>query len=182
MKRLVGLILIGFLFVFGCSAVKPRAEAPVPTAAEEPTATLLATHGENLLRANIEFGPEGQVVLTVRLKSGEPTGTEPFAALAMLASLYPERTRFQVNYPEPLPTPQLGSGDSTAAALADKGLWDGIVFNWSSKGQVNWHRVILIEGDRPVRLRGSYANGIDTATLQAVATGRQPIPVFTSMR
>ena len=144
------LLLAGTIFMSGCAS-----------ADREIASTLELLYGDRLVDTT-SFAQEGTAGLGIRLASGEPTGTEPFIALAVLTDAYPEMGRYDVSYYVPS-TPQ-------ADTLH--------IYRWNSANQrLEWQK-----GDYSGSLGTAFpmgeVAGVSADMIHDIVEGAEPIPEF----
>jgi len=163
MNRVLVLFGAMALLLAGCSGSPTSAVTGFDPSAS-PSATMQAIYGARLVSA--EPSDRGEIaVLVVRLASGEPTGTEPFAALASLVRLYPSKSEYQVSYY--LPPRRYPNADRDLTAY----VWR------PAHSDLEWTQGEF-SGSVGTSTLSGRASSIDTSTLLSVAAGKRQVPAF----
>lgn len=150
------------LMLAGCQNRAPVGEPVTGVDSSELTRTVQAIYQDRLT----DLSSKSAASAEIRLASGEPTGTEPFAVLATLVEANPGRPRYQVSYvlAEPGETPSGTLRKSTY-------MWD------SASRSVRWEASTFSGSVGTSWINGTIL-GLDAVALQAIGEGKRAVPAF----
>jgi len=178
-RRLVAGLVVVALTQFSCAGpARSRSDGPrEPQQARsfEPTLTLKRLYGDRFegISGLSEATAYDGCRMWVRLAGGEPTGTEPYAALIALARAVPGQESYDVVFAIPR--------DTSSGVPSSSGEQVLYGYGWHSRGLF-----VRSIGDATGSLVSVYpaqmANGIDFSDLQDIASGDAPIPALEPYR
>jgi len=121
----------------------------------EPTASVSAFYGESLVGTQVRRQDNGLAILKVDLSREVDDDRGPFVALATLIALEPDAAEYMAEY----------NGAR-------------VLYWWRpADGEVTKNRVSS-SGDMATPEPVGVVSGLTTATIQAIASGGQPVPAF----
>ena len=161
-RAIVMVVCSALLMLTGCSSRGPVGESIMGVSSAELTQTVEAIYGHRLNKLASDSAGSAEI----RLASGEPTGTEPFAVLAALVDADPGRPRYQVGYVLPEP---IGAHPET---------FHKSVYIWDSAAQsVRWETKTFSGSVGTNWINGDVV-GLDAGGLKAIGAGRRQAPAF----
>jgi len=159
---IVIVVCLAMLMLTGCSSRGSVGEPTAGVSSTELTQTVERIYGDRLT----ELASDSAASAEIRLASGEPTGTEPFAVLAALVEEDPGRPRYEVSYVLSEPP---GAHPET---------FHKSVYMWDAASRsVRWDTRTFSGSVGTNWINGTVV-GLDAGGLKAIGAGKRPAPAF----